>query len=366
VRSTGPDGADIYLCDLAGNGVRRLTFDDRGIRGIAWMPDGRDIVYSGNRARGWQLWRVAAYGASPRELSIAGTHAEYPAVAPSGYAMVYADSPTVAAIWRAKLDGSDERAIVRSAGRESSPVYSPDGTKIADISDQTGYDEIWVCDADGGNRFQVTDLKGTGFGRLRWSPDGKSLLFDLRTGREPDLYTVAAARNAKPKLVGRGGSNASFSRDGKTIYFDYRGQIWKAAVEGGDPKPLVKEMGVAQPVESPDGKYIYYRSRRSFWRVPVGGGEPEEAIVPEHDLLWATTLQLTRKGAYYAEFQRSMRAWVVSFYDFATKKSTVAFKLDNPDFRRGHQFSISPDEKYIIYPKVDESQTDLVLVQNFR
>jgi hypothetical protein len=119
-------------------------------------------------------------------------------------------------------------------------------------------------------------------------------------------------------------------------------------------------------VESPDGKYVYFRSRRSFWRVPVAGGEEEEVIIPEHDLMWSTTLQLTKKGAYFAEYQRSLRSMVVSHYDFATKKSTVVFRMRDRDFGQGHLFSISPDGKYILYPKVDQSQTDLMLVQNFR
>ena len=106
VRATGPDSADIYLCDLAGGDMRRLTFDDRAIRGIAWTPDGQEVVYAANRADRWRLWRVPAYGGSPRQIAIAGGQAHYPPSRPRAAAWL-TDSPSVSAIWRAALGAPD-------------------------------------------------------------------------------------------------------------------------------------------------------------------------------------------------------------------------------------------------------------------
>jgi Tol biopolymer transport system component len=367
--STGNDGgADIWLCDLSGAGLRRLTFDDHTIRGIAWTRDGQDILYSANRAGGWHIWRVPAYGGSPKEYTLGGKQAYYPAVGRNRLA--FTDSPAVSAIWRASLSASPDssaeaRPVIRSSGRETSPAYSPDGKRIADVSDQTGTDEVFVCNSDGGSRVQVTSLAGPNIGRLRWSPDGKLLVFDASSDHGQEVYTVAPA-GGKPKRVLLNAGNPSFSNDGKWIYFQSRGQIWKATAEGGNPQALAQQRGAAQPVESADGKYVYFRSRRSFWRVPVTGGEEEEAIIPDHDLFWATTIQPTKKGVYYIEFERSARAMVVSFYDFATKKSTVAYRMRSMDMQSGATFSVSPDGKYILYPRVDQSQTNLMLVENFR
>ena len=368
VRGTGPDGSDIYLCDLAGGNLRRLTFDDRAIHGIAWTPDGQDVVYAANRASGWRLWRLPAYGGSPREIAMAGAQAHFPAIAPQGRRLAYTDSPSVSAIWRAALGApdSDERSLIRSFGRESAPAYSPDGRRIADVSDQTGADEIWVSDADGGNRVQLTSLKGPRVSRVRWSPDGRLLLFEARADRGAEVYTMPAAggRPDKPHRVLLGGG-ASWSHDGKSVYFQLRGQIWKAGADGGSPRQLTTTMGSGAAEESVDGKWVYYRNRRTIWRVPAEGGAEEEVIVPEHDMLWVV-IQPTKKGVYYLEFARSARAMLVSFYDFTTRRNEVAFRMKDADFFQAMSFSVSPDGKYILYPRVDQSQTNLMLVGNFR
>ena len=367
VRHTQNDGGDIYLCDATGAAVRRLTFDDRGIRGIAWTRDGQDLLYSGNRVGNWRLWRVSANGGSPRDLAIAGKQAYYPAIGRNRLA--YTDSPTASAIWRATLgtgDAVEERPLIRSTGREVNPVWSPDGTKIAGVSDQSGSDEILVGDAQGANRVPITQLKGPRVGSLSWSPDGKTLVFDASSDHGREVFTVPAAPGNKPARVLLNASNASFSHDGKWIYFQSRGQIWKATVAGGNPQALAPQNGAGQPIESADGKYVYFRSRRGIWRIPTAGGDEEEAFVPEHDMWGPTNMQPTKKGVYYTEFERSARSQVVSFYDFSTRKSSIVFRLKNAEWGSGASFSVSPDGKYILYARVDQSQTNLMLVENFR
>lgn len=366
VRNSGADNANIFIVDAAGaSPAHALTFDGRAIHGIAWTRDGQDLIYTGQRVAMWRLWRVPAYGGSPRDLIIGGKGAQYAAVSPVGSRMVYGESPTVSSIWRAELGDPDqivEHAVIRSPGHEFGPRYSPDGKKIADISDQTGNDEIWLSDADGQNRVQVTDIKGPELDRIRWSPDSKSLLFD--TDNDNDLYTVPAAAGSKAVRVQSGAMNGSWSIDGKSIFFQAHNHIWEAAPDGGNPRQLQTAEGSAQPVESVDGKYIYFRRERAFWRIPVEGGKEERAIVPEHELMWRTTLQPTRQGIYYIEYERSAGEPVVSFFDFASKQSTVVFHVKHGG-GRDSTYSVSPDGKYILYARVDQSQTNFELVENF-
>jgi Tol biopolymer transport system component len=161
------------------------------------------------------------------------------------------------------------------------------------------------------------------------------------------------------------GGGASWSRDGKSIYYQWRGQIWKADSNGGNPRQLTSTLGSGAAEESVDGKYVYYRNRRTIYRMPAEGGAEEPVVNPEHDFLWVV-IQPTKKGIYYLEFARGARAMVVSFYDFATRGNQVAFRMKDADFFQAMSFSVSPDGNYILYPKVDRSQTDLMLVEDFR
>ena len=283
--------------------------------------------------------------------------------------LVYTDSPQVSAIWRAALNSNDPdnaRPLIRTAGRETAPEYSPDGSRIANVGGETGGAEIYLQDADGRNRMQLTHMNRARMGRVRWSPDGRQLIFDVGSDNGQEVYVIGAVAGAQPGRVLVGANEASFSQDGKSIYYQSRGQIWKAAANGSNPHTLTNRMGASSPVESADGKFVIFRFRRNLARVPATAedAEPEEFIVPDQDMFW-TSIQPAKKGVYYLVWERSTRGTGVVFYDYATKKSSVISRTAGFD-RGAGMFSVSPDGKYILYPKVDRSQTSLMLVENFK
>jgi dipeptidyl aminopeptidase/acylaminoacyl peptidase len=327
----------------------------------------------------WRLWRLPAGGGNARDLGFARNGAQYPAVAWAGGRLAYTDSPTVSAIWREGLGAdSGSLSLIRSSGRETAPAWSPDGRKIADISDQTGNDEIWVSDAEGRHRTQLTHFSGRADpGHPRWSPDGQNILFDLRGGDAPEVDIMPAA-GGTPKRVLANANTAAWSNDGKTIYYQARGQIWKASADGSNQRTLTSQGG-GQPAESLDGKFVYYGNRREIWRMPADGGTEEGVIQSDRGFIMGGPV-LTAKGAYYAEWARdrdmrmrrgrggmmaSMNSAPVTvcFYDFATRKTNPIFETEVMDFSG---VALSPDGKYIIYPRVDQSETNLMLVEGFK
>ena len=369
-RGSSPDSADLYLAGADGANPQRVTFDESSIRGVAWTPNG-DLIYASPRMNRIRLWRVSP-GGSAREVIGTGDEARYPAVSAAGNRLAYVETPMVTSVWRAQFGGAADNArpILTSPGRERLAAYSPDGKRIADVSDQTGSDEIWVSDSDGGNRVQITNFAGAtehpSLGQPSWSPDGAWLLFDARSQGSTSIWKVRAEPRLKPVRVVVAGGEASWSHEGKSIYYSMNGQIWKVPAEGGKPVQLTEGGANGSPAESPDGKFVYYRTRRaSVWRVPTSGGNEEQAFDAEGPIV-GDRIAVERGGVYYLGIDRLERTIAVLYYDFGAKKTSDVYRLPGRNFGFTPVFSISPDGKSVLFARVDQSQTSLMLVENFK
>jgi TolB protein len=130
-------------------------------------------------------------------------------------------------IYTVQEDGSVLVNLTNNAAQESSLAWSPDGRRLAFVSDQDGREAILVMDADGSNLATLTDAPGS-YGWLLWSPAGTRLAYTL------------------------------YDPDGKTA------NIYVMESNGQNPRRLTDRhpgpdnVGVAAEEWSPDGKYIYY------------------------------------------------------------------------------------------------------------
>jgi dipeptidyl aminopeptidase/acylaminoacyl peptidase len=270
-----------------------------------------------------------------------------------------------------------DKAVLRSQDGDTHAVYSPDGTKIAFLSETDGNVNVWVSDGEGGNRVKITDLKDADPSRPEWSPDGKWLLYEVSTDQGWDIYKVAPAAAAKPARVTVGGEGIAWARDGKAIYYQQRGTIYEYKLEGGgEPRAITsgsdRRGRAGQPTPSMDGKYLYYRNGRAIWREPVKGGEQELVFEPGAPFL-LPHIEAGRAGIYFEEFDPGERAFTISLYSFDTKRITHVLRLEHLAFGRGrndigrsNDFSVSADGKFVLHPRIDQSQTNLVVVENFR
>jgi Tol biopolymer transport system component len=382
VRSFSAQSAELDAVPVNGGGVRRVAGDNRAIDGLAWMPDGREIVYSTRRlGRPQELWRVSATGGSPQPVPEAGENASYPAVSRTDMRLAYLRQTYDENIWQldlagGKVSGSPTK-LIASTWQDNAPQYSPDGKRIAFASDRSGSYEIWICNADGAGAVQLTSLGGHS-GTPRWSPDGRRIAFDASVNGSADVFAIDAGGSAPRKITtspanGHGRGVPSWSSDEKWIYFTSnqtgRYEIWRASADGGQ-EIQVTHQGGFDARESPDGRQLYYLKQRNLseiWKIsPDGGAESPVLADPaaQTDFAW---WQPFNDGIYFvSRVPKSNPAEEqIQFYSFANKKIDLIAPTGKPVSGYGG-FSVSPDRQHIVFARVDQDEDDIMLVENFR
>ena len=373
----------LMVIPAAGGEPVRLVQAGGLTRGLAWTPDGREIVF----AAGGRLWEIPAAGGNPQLLAFAGSGAPFPAVSRAGGRLAFARRIRDIDIWRVDAHAPDTPPVklVPSTLTDANPQFSPDGRRIAFTSRRSGELAIWVADADGSNLLRVTQ-EPVG-GTPRWSPDGRAIVYDGPAEGASDIFLVSSSGGPVRSITTEASADvvASFSRDGRWIYFasdrSEEFQVWKIPVEGESKLPgsavQVTRNGGFGAFESPDGKYVYYAKargsqsqnfRNAIWRVPVAGGREEPVVEPVFSN-WGNWAVLD-EGLYFVnskgEDESPEGRWAVFLYRFDDASISEVAPLSRPPYVEGPGFDILPGGRWILYAAAGPGESDLMLVENFR
>lgn len=372
-RTLGLFERDVYVVSLSADMLpqgeaKRLTFDNKEIDGLAWTPDGNNLVFSSKRGGRRELWKMSARAASqPVRVTAAGEDPWNVAIAKEGSRLVYAHHFGGGHIWRMALDGAKEEQasrLIASSRLEGHPRYSPDGRRIAFDSSRSGSDEIWVSQADGSHAVQLTALRAWA-GSPRWSPDGQEIAFDGNASGNWDIYVINS-QGGQPTRLTTSEANEyrpSWSHDGKWIYYcstrTQHRQIWKIPAGGGAEVQVTKNGGCVG-FESADGKDLYYTKEQGLWKMPVGGGD--EVIVSAS--LVESEFAPAKRGLYFVEASSSSDTNLsLQVLDFTTRAVKTIGRIPGPTHG---EISVSPDEQWILFGKPEREGSELMLIEAFR
>jgi len=197
-----------------------------------------------------------------------------PKISPDGKRIVYvrqsADITSdrrVSNLWIINFDGTEHRPLTTGPYNDSSPRWSPDGTRLAFVSDRDGKAQLYVRWMDSGQTAKLTDLE-YGPDGISWSPDGQQLAFSsLVSATPPKLATLPAPpEGAKWAETPKVYEDLIYRFNGPGYLKPGYSQIFVVAADGGAPRQLTSgnfphgPHGFGGPylAWAPDGKSLIF------------------------------------------------------------------------------------------------------------
>ncbi len=270
--------SNLWMVSWDGAHDYRLTYDKESETSPRWSPDGRYLSFVSSRpgdTKGSQLWLLDRRGGEARQLTHIKDHTlsqydwspdskrlllimqekDEPDAdeKPTAGAPPKPPKPIVIDRYHFKEDGEgyltgskhnhiyifdieSGKLTPLTTGRfdETEAAWSPDGTKIAFVSnrdkdpDRTGNTDVFVIDAQAGaSPRKLTNYSGPDSGKLAWSPDSKSIAYlqgseDKFTAYNMDRLALARMDGAPTRVLtsklDRGVSSPEFASDGRSIF----------------------------------------------------------------------------------------------------------------------------------------------------
>jgi hypothetical protein len=115
-----------------------------------------------------------------------------------------------------------------------------------------------------------------------------------------------------------------------------------------------------------DGNYFYYHMAgdQELWKVPVEGGE--ETLVASENPNFMNYWALGTRGLYFVEPREAEHQTILKLLHLETGQSSQIAVLDQPLPGSGVRLSLPADGRWLLYDQVDRSESDIMLIENFR
>jgi tol-pal system beta propeller repeat protein TolB len=273
ILTEGPRGvAATRIAYVRGQTLRMVDSDgandvqipaDSNATSPSWDPTGRRIVYNTYGSNARIIMTDLAGNDRIIQPKIRNVSPTTPIFTRDGTAVIYArsDDDSYSTLWRVPLTGGSPLLIDRGRGISSSPSLSPDGRRIAFMTDRIGHNEVYIIDADGTNPVWITQIAGdlnesSYRGEPDWSPDGVTVALQSRVSGSFQIMTVNMRDNVATLLTSEGENQSpAWAPDGRHILYTSNrsgsDQLWIKDTRSGVTRQLTNQSGAKYGAWSP-------------------------------------------------------------------------------------------------------------------
>jgi Tol biopolymer transport system component len=365
--------------DSAQPRILHRSEDTTYVAPTGWTPDGKEVLFGSTRTDGTnQISLVPAQGGPTRVLK-SFTRGHYPGsmrISPDGRYVAYDNSNGDAPardVFVLALGNGQETAVVQHPAKDSSPLWSPDGSQLLFLSDRTGSTALWSIRIEAGKAvgnptFVKEVMEGiyplgltvTRNGTLYYGTGGNAnnlYLAELdSTGKASKAPTLAVETMMNHNFAG------SWSRDGRYVayYSGMNGSTSKLVIrdfDSGRERNFPLKWNPPQqnpPRWFPDGRAVLLvgrdasRDGLTYYRMDVTTGDSEMLHYTNTRGAGMRTPDLSPDGKsiFYADTVGGVA--VIYRFDLDTRRATE-LKRGATDKIVFHSTVVSPDGKQLVY-----------------
>ncbi|PYV35319.1 MAG: hypothetical protein DMG22_02690 [Acidobacteria bacterium] len=386
-RSEGPYG-ELAVVDLDSGKVRQLTHDGALALSPAWSPDSRFIYFTSSRGGTMNIWKIAATGGEPGQITAGQGDDAQLDVSRDGKRIVFSTYHEKSNIGQLDLEAKPGQPNLKllttdPARNQLAPVYSPDGKHLAYFCNFKGAEKesIWVADADGSNPVQLVEDEHINI-FPHWKADGQYLIYcshgSMAFATSEYQFRSVAVSGGSPQVVLDHAATLRFDvgPDERLLFWGPEGRIQTFDPRGNKTATLRTLPGSERTWQlgwSPDGRSIAYVLMPSKQDDSNAGLWVDDFKSSPHQIFRGWVIWYARgprDEIYVLEGKPDLNGilWRVGWNGQELMRTSSNVPLRNSYWQTlpSDWFDISPDGHYLATEVQGVIQANIGMIENIR